>query len=75
MDQVGGLGRDVDGGAVGGDLHTFRLLAQLDTFYDLAGFDIDERHGGVFLVGDIEGLAVRREIEGFRLLDAADALN
>ena len=36
---------------------------------------VDERRGRVLFVGNVKGLAIGRQVEGLRLLDAADALD
>ena len=59
MRHVGGFGRVDEDFAVRADRHAFGLDADLDFAEARAPFDIDDGHGVVVLVGDVENLAGR----------------
>ena len=75
VNNVGGFGRDIDGSTIRCNLHTFRLLTEFNLGVDLATGHVYEGGRCLFFVRDVERLAIWRQIEGFRLVDAAHALH
>ena len=67
---VRSLARDVDLAAIRPHRHAFGFLANLDAFANRAAGNVEYRHLGRFLVGNIKRFSVRQQIEGFRVLAA-----